>query len=399
MFDKGSPKTNYDIGLLVITLALLGVGLVMLYSSSSIMAEQRFGDSLYFVKRQVLFVLIGLAVLIVSKNLPYSLYRRLVYVILAVSILSLAFVLLPEVGHRVGGARRWLRLGPFSLQPAEFAKLALIIFISYSLAKKEGRLQEFSIGFVPHVFMTAVFVGLVALQPDLGTAVTYVVLVFLLLFIAGVRLRYLLTTALLLVPVLALAISQVSYRWKRLLAFLNPWRDPSDSSFQLIHSLVALGSGGPLGAGLGSGQQKLFYLPEPHTDFILAVIGEETGLVGVCLVLLLYVLLVCKGVKIALKAPDRFGTYLAFGLTMIIGLQALINAAVVMGVLPTKGLPLPLISYGGSSLLTNLAAIGIVMNISSYVRYASPSWKMARLSGQGGQRSSFMKRRNKKVKS
>ena len=368
MAGENEHKKSYDLGLLFITLALMGIGLVMLYSSSSIMAQQRYGDSMYFVKKQIVFAMVGIAVLILSKNLPYVVYRRLVYVILAISLLSLILVLLPQIGHRVGGARRWLRFGPLSLQPAEFAKLALIIYVSYSLAKKEERVKEFSVGYVPHLMVTAVFVGLVIMQPDLGTAITFAILVFLLLFIAGVRLRYLLATGVALAPLLALAIAQTSYRWERLLAFLNPWRDPSDTSFQLLHSLLALGTGGPFGVGLGSGQQKLFYLPEPHTDFILAVIGEETGIVGVSIVLLLYAFLVFKGVKIALRAPDRYGTYLAFGLTLVIGLQALINSAVVMGLLPTKGLPLPFISYGGSSLLTNLAAMGILMNISSYTR-------------------------------
>lgn len=374
MAGGNEHKNSYDLGLLVLTFALMGIGLVMLYSSSSIMAQQRFGDSMYFVKRQILFALLGLAVLIVSKNLPYLLYRRLVYVILGVSLLSLIIVLLPQVGHRVGGARRWLRFGPISIQPAEFAKLALIIYISYSLAKKKGRVQELSVGYVPHLLISAVFIGLVAMQPDLGTAITFAVLAFVLLFVAGVRWRYLLATGLALIPLLALAIARKGYRWDRLLAFLNPWRDPSDTSFQLLHSLLALGSGGPWGVGLGSGQQKLFYLPEPHTDFILAVIGEETGLVGVAIVLLLYALLIYKGVTIALRAPERFGTYLAFGLTLAVGLQAFINSAVVMGLLPTKGLPLPLISYGGSSLLTNLAAMGILMNISSYAKDQSKGW-------------------------
>lgn len=368
MAGEKEQKSSYDLVLLFVTFALMGIGLVMLYSSSSIMAQQRFGDSMYFVKRQILFAFIGLAALIVSKNLPYVIYHRLVYVILGASLLSLLLVLLPQVGHRVGGARRWLRLGPLSLQPAEFAKLTLIIYMSYSLAKKKERVREFSVGYVPHLLVTAVFVGLVLMQPDLGTAVIFAALVFLLLFVAGVRLRFLLATGLAVIPLLALAIAQTSYRLERLLAFVNPWRDPSDTSFQLLHSLLALGSGGPLGVGLGSGQQKLFYLPEPHTDFILAVIGEETGMVGIVIVLLLYGLLIYKGVKIASRAPDRYGTYLALGLTLVIGLQALINSAVVMGLLPTKGLPLPFISYGGSSLLTNLTAMGILMNISSYTR-------------------------------
>ena len=374
MAGGSEHKNSYDLVLLFLTLALIGIGLVMLYSSSSIIAQERFGDSMYFVKRQIVFALVGLAVLIVSKNLPYVLYCRLVYVLLGVTLLSLIIVLLPQVGHRVGGARRWLRLGPISIQPAEFAKLALIIYISYSAAKKKERLRELSVGYVPHLVVSAVFIGLVVMQPDLGAAITFAVLTFLLLFVAGVRLRYLLATGLAVAPLLALAIAQKGYRLERFLAFLNPWRDPSDTSFQLLHSLLALGSGGPLGVGLGSGQQKLFYLPEPHTDFILAVIGEETGIFGVAIVLLLFALLIYQGVKIALRAPDRFGTYLAAGLTLAVGLQAFINCAVVMGLLPTKGLPLPFISYGGSSLLSNLLAMGILMNISSYAKGHSPGW-------------------------
>jgi len=368
-------KNSYDLVLLFLTFALIGIGLVMLYSSSSILAQERYGDSMYFVKRQIIFALFGTAVLIVSKNLPYLLYRRLVYVIVGVTLLSLIIVLLPHVGHRVGGARRWLRFGPISIQPAEFAKVALIIYISYSAAKKKERLREFSVGYVPHLLVSAVFIALVLMQPDLGTAITFAVLTFLLLFVAGVRLRYLLVTCAAVAPLLALAIAQKGYRWERFLAFLNPWRDPSDTSFQLLHSLLALGSGGLLGVGLGSGQQKLFYLPEPHTDFILAVIGEETGIVGVSIVLLLYALFIYKGVTIALRAPERFGTYLAFGLTLVVGLQAFINCAVVMGLLPTKGLPLPFISYGGSSLLINLLAMGILMNISGYAREYSQGWR------------------------
>ncbi len=377
MAAESEPRTSYDLALLCITLALMGIGLVMLYSSSSIVAQERFGDSLYFLKKQTLFVFLGLSVLIICKNLPYVVYRHLVYVILGISLLSLIIVLFPQVGHRVGGARRWLRFGPVSVQPAEFAKLALIMYVSYSLAKKKDRVQEFFVGYLPHLLVSAVFVGLVVVQPDLGTAVIFAALVLVMLFVAGVRLRYIVFTSLAILPLLALAIARTSYRWERLLAFLNPWRDPSDTSFQLLHSLLALGSGGPSGVGLGSGQQKLFYLPEPHTDFILAVIGEETGLVGVSLVLILYALLVYRGIRIALRAPDSYGTYLAFGLTMAIGLQALINGAVVMGLLPTKGLPLPLISYGGSSLLATLAALGILMNISSQAKKLAPDWSAA----------------------
>jgi cell division protein FtsW len=289
-------------------------------------------------------------------------------VILGLSVLSLCLVLVPHFGHRVGGARRWLHLGPFSVQPSEFAKLALVMFMAYSLEKKHERLHEFSVGLLPHAIVCGVFVLLIFRQPDLGTAVYFALLTLILLFVAGVRLWHLVGSALALIPFLVLAITRKDYRWGRVLAFLDPWRDPTAGSFQLLHSLVAFGSGGLMGAGLGAGRQKLFYLPEPHTDFILAVIGEEAGLVGICVILLLYAVLVWRGMRIALRAPDRYGTYLALGLTLTIGLQALINGAVVMGLVPTKGLPLPFMSYGGSSLFTSFLAVGILLNISSRQR-------------------------------
>ncbi|HYA03506.1 MAG TPA: FtsW/RodA/SpoVE family cell cycle protein, partial [Syntrophobacteria bacterium] len=229
----------------------------------------------------------------------------------------------------------------------------------------EERLHEFGVGFAPHAIVCGVFVLLIFRQPDLGTAVYFALLTSVLLFVAGVRLRHLLGSALALIPFLVLAIARKDYRLGRVLTFLDPWRDPTAGSFQLLHSLVAFGSGGLMGAGLGAGRQKLFYLPEPHTDFILAVIGEEAGLVGICVILLLYAVLVWRGVLIAFRAPDRYGTYLALGLTLTIGLQALINGAVVMGLVPTKGLPLPFMSYGGSSLCTSFLAVGILLNISS----------------------------------
>jgi len=365
MAEEGRERTSGDLTLLAVTLLLAGIGLVMLYSASSIMAQVRYQDGMYFFKRQAAFTVGGLILLFFVKNVHYSLYRRFVYVILGLSVLSLCLVLIPQFGHKAGGARRWLHFGGFSVQPAEFAKLALVMFIAYSLAKKHERLHEFSVGFVPHAVVCGVFVLLIYKQPDLGTAVYFALLTWTLLFVAGVKLRHLAGSALTLVPLLALAITRKDYRWGRVLAFLDPWRDPTSSSFQLLHSLLAFGSGGLIGVGLGAGKQKLFYLPEPHTDFLLAVIGEETGLLGICAVLLLYAVLVWRGVHIALWAPDRHGTYLAFGLTLLIGLQVLINGAVVMGLVPTKGLPLPFMSYGGSSLCTNFVAVGILLSISS----------------------------------
>jgi cell division protein FtsW len=375
MAEEGTERKSGDLTLLSVTLLLAGIGLVMLYSASSIMAEVRYRDGMYFVKRQVIFTAAGLILLFFAKNVHYSLYRRFVYVILGLSVLSLCLVLVPQFGHKAGGARRWLHLGGFSVQPAEFAKLALVMFIAYSLAKKHERLHEFGVGLLPHAIVCGVFVLLIYKQPDLGTAVYCALLTLTLLFVAGVRLRHLAGSALALLPLLVVAVTRKNYRWGRVLAFLDPWRDPTSSSFQLLHSLLAFGSGGLIGAGLGAGKQKLFYLPEPHTDFLLAVIGEEAGLLGICAVLFLYAVLVWRGVHTALRAPDRYGTYLAFGLTLLIGLQALINGAVVMGLMPTKGLPLPFMSYGGSSLCTNIVAVGILLNISSHRRDpAAATW-------------------------
>jgi cell division protein FtsW len=358
-------RTYYDHLLLLIVVVLVGIGIVMVYSSSSISAATRFGDGIHFLKRQLCFALFGLLFMFLVMNIRYQALKRLVYPLLLASLLLLILVLIPGIGTTIGGSSRWFRIGPLSFQPSEFAKLALVIFLAYSLAKKEKKVKSFSIGFLPHLIVSIVMCALVLLQPDFGTAVTLLLLFFILMFVAGSKIRYLAYILTAMSVVCYFLISCVGYRLNRVTAYLNPWEDPTSTGFQIIQSFLAFGSGGLWGTGLGNGKQKLFYLPEPHTDFIFSIIGEELGLIGVLLVIILFITLLCCGVKIALKAPDLFGTYLALGITSLIVLHTAINMGVVMGLLPTKGSTLPFISYGGTSLVVNLIGIGILLNISS----------------------------------
>ncbi len=351
--------------LLLIVFALVGTGIVMVYSSSSISADTKFGDSIHFLKRQSCFALIGLLLMFFVMNIRYQVLQRLVYPIIIISFLLLTLVLIPGIGTTIGGSTRWFRIGPLSFQPSELAKLALVIFLAYSLSKKEKTIKTFSIGFLPHLIVTLVMSGLVLLQPDFGAAMILLFLFFILMFAAGTKIRYL--TSLLGVMSVGcyFLITCVGYRLDRITAYLNPWEDPTATGFQIIQSFLAFGSGGLWGAGLGNGKQKLFYLPEPHTDFICSIIGEELGFIGILLVIILFITLFFCGLKIALKAPDLLGTYLALGITSLISLHTVINLGVVMGLLPTKGSTLPFISYGGTSLVVNLIGIGILLNISS----------------------------------
>lgn len=351
--------------LLLIVFVLVGTGIVMVYSSSSISADTKFGDSIHFLKRQSCFALIGLLLMFFVMNIRYQVLQRLVYPIIIISFLLLTLVLIPGIGATIGGSTRWFRIGPLSFQPSELAKLALVIFLAYSLSKKEKTIKSFSIGFLPHLIVTLVMSGLVLLQPDFGAAMILLFLFFILMFAAGTKIRYL--TSLLGVMSVGcyFLITCVGYRLDRFTAYLNPWEDPTATGFQIIQSFLAFGSGGLWGAGLGNGKQKLFYLPEPHTDFICSIIGEELGFIGILLVIILFITLFFCGLKIALKAPDLLGTYLALGITSLISLHTVINLGVVMGLLPTKGSTLPFISYGGTSLVVNLIGIGILLNISS----------------------------------
>jgi cell division protein FtsW len=279
-------------------------------------------------------------------------------------------VLIPGIGGSAGGAARWIRLPGFSLQPSEIAKIGLIIYMAYSLEKKQDRVKFFTAGFLPYMVVLAVLLVLLLLQPDLGAALTLGGVAIIMLFAAGTRPTYIISMFLLALPFLYFLVMNVDYRRRRVLAFLNPWEDPSNSGFQIIQSWLAFGAGGVFGQGLGEGKQKLFYLPEAHTDFILSVVGEELGFIGVILIASMFFLLVWRSIRVALGAEDTFGRFLAFGIAVLLGIEAFVNMGVVTGLLPTKGLALPFISYGGSSLLITLFAMGILLNISSRMRGA-----------------------------
>jgi cell division protein FtsW len=365
MADNKTENQGYDYMLLIPSLILLGLGMVIIYSASSSLAEYKLGDSYYYLKRQAVFCLIGLFMMILAKNIPNTLYRRLAYPSLILSFILLVLLFVPGIGARVGGSSRWLRFAGFSFQPSELAKLSLAFYLAYSMSKQGPNMSRFSIGFLPHVLVAGVYMVLILLQPDLGTSVIIGCWVLILLFVGGARLFQIFTALLLFMPIVLWLIGQADYRLKRWWAFLNPWEDPEGLGFQIIHSFMAIGSGGIFGVGLGNSKQKLFYLPEPHTDFIFSVVAEELGLMGLTVVVLLFGMVIMRGIKIALNATDLYSSYLAMGISSYFGLQVLINMGVVMGLLPTKGLTLPLISYGGSSLVVSLLGIGILLNIST----------------------------------
>ena len=344
-------------------LALLGFGMVMVFSSGAVFAAKKYGDSTYFLKRELVYALLGLGAMGVAVRTDYAVYRRWAYPLLFASIVCLAVVL--KVGSRAGGAIRWFRLGPLSFQPSEMAKFALCVYLASLLARKAEKVKVFSIGFLPPLLVTGLYMGLLLKQPDLGTAVIFGAVALGLLFVAGTRTSYLILAVLVAAPAGWKFIVSTPFRMRRMLAFLDPWAFRRDVGYQITESLISVGSGGVTGLGLGDGRQKLFFLPEAHTDFILSIIGEELGLIGVTCVAAAFALLVWRGLRAAFRARDLFGCYLAFAITTIFGLQALINIGVVLGSLPTKGLPLPFISYGGTSLVVSLFMAGVLANISA----------------------------------
>ncbi len=352
---------------------LAGIGIIMVYSASSAIALENHNNLYFYMKKQAFFCLISIFAMFLTASFPYKLYKNFAYIILFVAIALLVAVLFPSLNIKAGGAARWLTLGGLTFQPAELAKLALIIFLAYSLCKKQEMIKQFSVGFFPHVFVFAIFTCLIIVQPDFGTIIVMGLITWGMMFIAGVKISHLLAPAPIIIALIYFFVVKVEYRLERILTFLNPWNDPYDTGYQIIHSLKAFGSGGVFGKGIGLGMQKMHYLPEPHTDFIFSIIGEELGLIGVLFVLSLYLILLLKGIKIARESKNLFGTVTAAGLTIYLGIHVIINTGVALGALPTKGLTLPFISYGGTSLLVNMAAMGILMNIGASKNYEQKS--------------------------
>lgn len=360
-------RQGTDHSILVLAVCLTCLGVVMVFSSSSIMAVRDYGDSLHFLKRQGSYALLGFGIMALLMRIDLEMLRKAAWPVLGVCALLLVAVLIPGIGKKVGGAARWIRVAGFTFQPAEFAKISLVLFMAHSLARKQEKVKSFRYGFLPYMLILAVLIGLLLAQPDLGSALTLGAIAIAMLLVAGTRLSYLAGMGLIALPFLYFMVMNVDYRRRRILAFLNPWEDPSNTGFQIIQSWIAFGSGGALGQGLGESKQKLFFLPEAHTDFIFSVIGEELGFIGVIVIAAMFMLLVIRGLRTSLNAPNEFSCFLAFGITLLIGMQAFANMAVVMGMVPTKGMALPFISYGGTSLVSTLAAVGILLNVSRHL--------------------------------
>jgi cell division protein FtsW len=362
-------KLKSDKLLFTATLLLVCTGIVMVYSASAVMAMQRFQNPYLFLVKQLAWALIGLAALPIVMRVDYRNYRQPAVIWTALGVVGLALVAV-LFAPRVNGATRWIGLGPLGIQPSELAKIAVILFMAALLERRMERIDEVGYSLLPIGIVLGGVVGLVLAEPDLGTAACIVMIAAMMVFAAGISYRYLIGLMLAGVPAVYFLVATSDYRMRRVTAFLDPWADPLGDGWQMIQSMIAVGTGGVFGRGLMGGVQKLFYLPEPHNDFIYSVIGEELGLIGTTLVLACFCVIAWRGLRTAVRAPDRFGAFLAIGLTTMVAFQAFFNISVVLGLLPPKGIPLPFVSAGGSSLLINLMGMGILLNVS---QHASPS--------------------------
>ncbi len=357
-----AKRVSVDRWLFTVTMLLVFVGLVMVFSASAVMARERFGSPYAFLLKQLVWAAAGLVAMVVAMRVDYRRYKHpaLVFSLLGITTLFLISVFFLDRSHNT---HRWFRVGAFSFQPSELAKPVLILFLAYFLEARTKTMDDWRNTLAPAVAPVVVLLGLIVLQPDLGTAIACAGIAACILYVAGMRMRYFAYAfGASLVPLYFL-IFHVSWRRDRILAFLNPYADRQKTGFHIIQSLIAVGTGGVTGTGLMEGKQKLFYLPEPHTDFIFAVTAEELGLVGALFVVTLFAIFLWRGMRASWRTEDVFGRYLAVGITSMVVLQAFINISVVLGMMPTKGIPLPLVSYGGSSLFVTLACVGVLLNI------------------------------------
>jgi cell division protein FtsW len=360
-------KLKSDKLLFTSTLVLVCASLVMVYSASAMIGLEKYGQRpTYFLWKQATFALLGLALMPFLMKVDYRHYRQPAVIWTALAMTGLALVGVVLFGPRINGAKRWVGVAGIGVQPSEFAKLVVIFFVAAILERRMDRINDLRYSLVPVAVVLGSVVGLVMLQPDLGTALSIIVIVAAMIFAAGINYRYIIGLLLVSLPAASIVLMSADYRRRRMMVFLNPWDDPLGDGFQVIQSLIAVGTGGVFGRGLMAGVQKLFYLPYPHTDFIYAVIGEELGLVGATIVLACFCVIGWRGLRTAMRAPDRFGAFLALGLTAMIVVQAFFNISVVLGLLPTKGIPLPFVSFGGSSLLMSMIGMGILLNVSQH---------------------------------
>ena len=356
-----SKKDNL---LIVIVMSLAGLGLIMIYSASAMTALQKYGDSFYFLKRQVVWIIISVTVMLLVSKIDLDILKRIHLPLIVLSGVLLILVLIPGVGTEINNSRRWFRLGPLSFQPSELAKVSLIIYLSAYLIKKGDRIKDFFNGFIPPLLIIGFMSLLIVVEPDLGTVLVISIGSGILLFIGGARILHISGLFLSVLPVVVILTINVGYRARRITAFLHPWDDPRGVSYQIVQSFIAFGNGGALGRGVGGGRQKLFFLPEAHTDFIFSVVGEELGFAGCLAVTLLFMFFLWRCLTIIRNHWGSFEGYLASGITIFIGIQIIINLYVVTGLFPTKGLALPFLSFGGTSLLTNMVLVGLLYAIS-----------------------------------
>ena len=359
-------KLKSDKALFLTTILLVAVSVVMVYSASAPLALERYGQSSTFLVKQGLWAVLGVAILAVVMRIDYRVYREPVFIWTCLGVVSVALVLV-LFSAPVNNARRWFGLGFLGVQPSELSKLVAIFFIAALLERRMHRIDDLKYSLLPIGVVVATFVALILLEPDFGTSMSLAIIAAVMVFASGVNYRYVAAAVLCALPTVYLLVMGTAYRRRRILSFLHPFDDPLGAGFQLIQSLIAVGTGGVWGKGVMNGVQKLFYLPEPHTDFIFSVISEELGLVGATIILLCFCVIAWRGASVALRAPDSFGSFLALGLTTMVVVQAFINISVVLGLMPTKGIPLPFVSSGGSSLLINLAGMGILLNVSQHV--------------------------------
>ena len=357
-----AKRVSVDRWLFTVTLLLIFIGLVMVFSASAVMAKERYGSGYTFLFRQLAWAVGGIAVMVTAMKVDYRRYKHpaVVFSLLGLTTLMLISVFFLDRAHHT---HRWMHWGPFSFQPSEMAKPALILFLAYFLENRTQSIRDWRNTLLPAVIPTLVFLGLIVFQPDLGTAIACAAITGCILFVAGMDMRYLGYGFLASLLPLYFLIFHVAYRRDRILAFLDPYSDPQGRGFHIIQSLIAVSTGGVTGLGLMEGKQKLFYLPEPHTDFIFAVTAEELGLLGSLIVVALFAIFLWRGIRTSVRTNDMFGRFLAVGITSMVVVQAFINISVVLGLMPTKGIPLPFVSYGGSSLFITLACVGVLLNV------------------------------------
>lgn len=369
VFSLATKRSTPDLILIITTLTLLAIGLIMVYSASAVWADYKFQDTFFFAKRQLLFAGLGVVAMFFIMNVDYWTWRTWAKLIIIVCFILLIAVLIPGIGMERNGSRSWIGVGAFSVQPSEFMKIAMIAFLAKYLSENQKKITSFKKGLVPSLGLVFLAFGMIMMQPDLGTGTVMVGTCIVMIYVAGAKISHFVGLGLVGVAGFVVLVLSAPYRIKRITSFLDPWEDPLNSGFQIIQSLYAIGPGGLLGLGLGQSRQKFFYLPEPQTDFIFAILAEELGFIGGSFVVLLFALLLWRGIRIALGAPDLYGSFLAVGIIAMVAIQVIINVGVVTGLMPVTGITLPFLSYGGSSLTLMLMAVGILLNISRYAKY------------------------------